>query len=128
VQVNNLDHYNIIGPQALLEQVKDFYLRIFDFPVGPRPEFDIEGAWLYNGEQSLVHLVLDENASCLSGGGVINHIALACEGLEAFIERLTNENVQFKLLTVPQLSITQLFFHDPAGVGLELNFKEELTS
>jgi catechol-2,3-dioxygenase len=125
MRVKHLDHFNIIGPRELIEKVNDFYLRVFDFTEGPRPDFGIEGAWLYVDEHPLVHLTVDENAGAV-GGGCIHHVALACEGLDIFMVRLRQEKIHFHVETIPQLSMTQLFLQDPAGIGIELNFREEL--
>lgn len=38
-----LDHVNLCGPMDLLEQVREFYCRLFDLEVGFRPDFNSLG-------------------------------------------------------------------------------------
>ena len=43
----NIDHINISAPMDLLEQVRDFYCRVFGMEDGVRPSFNRRGFWLY---------------------------------------------------------------------------------
>jgi catechol-2,3-dioxygenase len=42
-------------------------------------------------------------------------------------ERLKQRGILFRKGQVPALGITQLFFKDPAGNGIELSFTDQLT-
>lgn len=42
-----LEHINIKAPQALLEEVRDFYCTVPGLREGFRPHFSGKGHWLY---------------------------------------------------------------------------------
>jgi catechol 2,3-dioxygenase-like lactoylglutathione lyase family enzyme len=116
-----LDHINIAAPPAVLDECRRFYVDVLGLHDGPRPPFRSRGYWLYAGQEPVVHLT--ESSEAGSGGtGAFNHIAFACEGLEAMLERLRAHAIEFTIDRVPQTGATQLFLRDPAGVGVELNF------
>ena len=49
------DHVNV--RTANLAAMVDWYDRVLGMKPGKRPNFDFPGAWLYLGDQALVHLV-----------------------------------------------------------------------
>jgi len=112
------DHFNITAPNNVLELCRDFYLKIFDLEVGKRPSFHKKGYWLYSGEQAVVHLTEDDNTQS-HNASYLDHIAFVIEDLASFKQRLNSFEVKFVTMNPPNTAITQLFFHDPAGVQLE---------
>ena len=52
-------------------------------------------------------------------------MALDCSGHEAFMERLEAHGIEYRLNDIPSISLKQLFFTEPNGVLLELNFRGE---
>ena len=54
--------------------------------------------------------------------GLIDHAAFACADLDEFRDRLEAAGVAFEVRVVPETETLQLFFHDPAGNGVELQF------
>jgi catechol 2,3-dioxygenase-like lactoylglutathione lyase family enzyme len=60
-----------------------------------------------------------------SGGGTIHHVALNCTDYEGMRARLDRHGIQISENLVPQVRLRQLFCHDPNGIMLELNFREE---
>lgn len=125
MKVNSIGHYNLVGPASLIERVVTFYKDVLGFTDGFRPDFGIDGTWLYRGDAPLLHLTIDESMDdAASPTGNLHHIALNCEGLDAFAARLKEKGVAYHVGKVPQLNMTQLFIHDPAGVRIEMTFTD----
>jgi len=104
-------------------QLKAFYTEVVGLVDGFRPTSAKRGYWLYAGNHAVLHLVEDEarkewDSSCL------DHIAFKCRGLAETRARLTDNGVDFRTAAISELNQTQLFFHDPVGIGVELNFDE----
>ncbi|MBX3663827.1 MAG: VOC family protein [Burkholderiales bacterium] len=137
--VGRLDHYSIRTPD--IEASRRFYTEIMGFTVGFRPPFKFPGIWLYNGAQypettGVVHIIGidpddpqglkdylgDRDAASLQGTGTVDHMAFTATGLADMRARLARNKVAFRERTVPSLGIHQLFFEDPSGVTLELNY------
>ena len=131
MRIKQLDHFNIIANKAEIKRVISFYTEILGFEEGARPDFgiDFQGAWLYREGKPLVHLsVVDMEDSAKPGlyetlTGYVHHIAFDCEGFEESKLTLDKHGIEYYRTTVPGTSIEQLFFHDPTGIRLELNFK-----
>jgi len=120
--VNTLDHVTINTSD--LDKCKTFYAETLGFKDGPRPELGIPGAWMYCGEQPVLHIMAMPDASA-GPTGPLDHIAFRCTGFEEIKQRLATAKVQFGENHVPDFKIRQLFMHDPDGVKIELNFAEE---
>ena len=120
--IGGLDHVNI-ETTDLTSSVR-FYERVLGLTVGWRPAFDVDGAWLYAGDQPVVHLVL-RNSIHTGPTGAIHHVALKASGLSETKRRLDKHQVAYTETIVPDLRVTQLFVDDPNGVKLELNFYQD---
>jgi catechol 2,3-dioxygenase-like lactoylglutathione lyase family enzyme len=120
-----LDHINIKAPEALLEEVRDFYCAVLGLQEGARPKFSSPGYWLYAGERPLVHLSRGSERPASPAPSYLDHVAFRAVGLQAFTARLEAQGVDYRSSHIPELALTQLFFSDPAGTGLEINFAGE---
>jgi catechol 2,3-dioxygenase-like lactoylglutathione lyase family enzyme len=137
--VGKLDHYSIRTPEV--EASRRFYTEVMGFAVGFRPPFKFPGIWLYNGAQypettGVVHIIGidpsdpqglkdylgDRDITSLQGTGTVDHMAFVATGLADMRARLQNHGIAFRERTVPSLGIHQVFFEDPSGVTLELNY------
>lgn len=137
--VGKLDHYSIRTPEV--EASRRFYTEVMGFSVGFRPPFKFPGIWLYNGAQypettGVVHIIGidpndpqglkdylgDRDVTSLQGTGTVDHMAFVATGLADMRARLQNHRIAFRERTVPALGIHQVFFEDPSGVTLELNY------
>lgn len=125
MEIKYLDHFNIKAPKEQLSAVKDFYIDVLGFKVGFRPELSGPGQWLYAGPSAMVHLSEDESRTSKKGDDFLDHIALRCVGVNEFAKKLNEYSIQYRLAIIPEIDLTQLFFKDPAGVTIELNFKGE---
>lgn len=121
----HIDHINIKAPPALLAEVRRFYLDVFGLEDGPRPQFSSKGHWLYSSAGPIVHLSESDGAPRIGARGHLDHVAFRTRGLAQFAARLEAMKVPFERNYVPELELTQLFFTDPAGTGLEVGFAGE---
>jgi hypothetical protein len=55
----------------------------------------------------------------------LDHIAMRCVGVNEFAKKLNEFSIKYRLAVIPEIDLTQLFFKDPAGITIELNFKGE---
>ncbi len=137
--VGRLDHYSIRTSD--IEASRRFYTEVMGFTAGFRPPFGFPGLWLYNGAQypettGVVHIIGidpddpqglkdylgDRDPATLEGTGTVDHMAFTATGLADMRARLARHGVAFRERTVPSLGIHQVFFEDPSGVTLELNY------
>lgn len=120
-----IDHFNIRAPFNTIEQVKDFYLSVFEFEVGKRPALNHEGYWLYYNGQALIHLSVADEATSEASTAYLDHISIRASGLESFRARLDAQGISFTSRYQSGVPATQLFFHDPFGLKLEAIFHNE---
>jgi catechol 2,3-dioxygenase-like lactoylglutathione lyase family enzyme len=137
--VGKLDHYSIRTLD--IEASRRFYTEVMGFTAGFRPPFKFPGLWLYNGAQypettgvvqiigidpddpqGLKDYLGDRDVASLQGTGTVDHMAFTATGLVDMRTRLQKHNIAFRERTVPSLGIHQVFFEDPSGVTLELNY------
>ena len=125
MEIKYLDHFNIRAPKGQLSEVKNFYIDVLGFKVGFRPKLSGPGQWLYAGSNAMVHLSEDENRTSRKGEVFLDHIPMRCVRVNEFAKKLNEYSIQYRPAYIPEIKITQLFFKDPAGVTIELNFKWE---
>lgn len=120
------NHYNLRAPRELMDKLKAFYCEVVGLTQGPRPPFDSFGYWLYAGDQCLLHLsqAQSDEVRLTHVVTTFDHVAFNCTGRVEMEERLKRHHIEFRIGRVPALGITQLFFSDPAGNGIELSFAE----
>jgi catechol 2,3-dioxygenase-like lactoylglutathione lyase family enzyme len=108
--VGALNHFTIHCVD--LDATHDFYTAVFGLTDGERPPLGFPGAWLCSAGQPTVHLVAPREGDAgepprrAQPTGQLDHIA-------------------FREMLVPRDGQTQLFFHDPNGVAVELNYPPE---
>jgi glyoxylase I family protein len=119
-----LNHYNIRAPSPLLEQLRDFYCSALGLRVGDRPQFRTHGYWLYAGDQALLHLSATRPGEVRQVGvtPTFDHVAFTCTDDSAMQDTLRAQDIAYSVEDAPQRAQRQIFFRDPAGNGIELNF------
>jgi len=128
--IAGLNHFNIMGSRALIDDVRAFYVHVIGLSEGWRPDFDFDGHWLYAGDAPILHLMVSgreseaTNGSTSASTGHLDHIALSATDLAVVEARLNTLGHTYKKKVIPGFNITQLFLHDPIGLGVELNFSE----
>ncbi len=123
----SLLHVNIRCAPEDLPVIEKFYGEVLGLKPGYRPNFPSAGAWLYSGDQPLVHVGARFPKNQFAGeqhNASFDHIAFAATGAADFRERLKKHGVKFEEQNVPDAGY-QFFLHDPVGTKLEFNFPNE---
>jgi hypothetical protein len=103
---------------------------------GPHPDFGFPVHWMYLGELDVVHIgpsarmagaiqkqyLGRTSQGSEQGTGAIDHIAFRATGLGGMLEHLRKEQITFTQRRANGQALFQLFFHDPNGIKIELNF------
>lgn len=117
-----------------LERSKDWYCKVLGFEVMPRPPFPFKGYWLgVNGkiqvhmgqhgiEHSELYYIGTPKDAATANSGVVDHIAFLAEKPEEFRKRFDSMKIGYRSRTLPDFDLYQMFFSDPDGLTIELNF------
>jgi len=117
-----MNHFTILT--ADVPVTVEFYADLLGLTPGPRPPFDFPGAWLYAGGQPILHVIGGRSPAELTAG-VIDHMAFTANGLAATLARLRARGIVHDCRRLPGNGTWQLFFHDPNGARVELDFAAE---
>lgn len=117
--ITRMNHFTVLC-EDLATTVK-FYTDVLGLREGPRPPLGIPGAWLYAGDEPVLHVVAGR-ALPNPRSGVLDHMAFSAENLREMAARLSAAGIAFSLGRQPQTGVWQLFFHDPNGARVELDF------
>lgn len=121
----HIDHINISAPAELLLKVRDFYCDVLGLTEGFRPKFSRNGFWLYSEGKPIIHLVESFEHHRNERQGFFDHFALQATGLVKVLEQLNATGIEYKLSYIPEINLSQIFFKDPSGTGVEVNFINE---
>ena len=114
-----MNHFTILTDDV--DATIAFYGDLLGLAPGDRPPFTFPGAWLYAGGQPLLHLIGGRPRDELRAG-VIDHMAFSAQGLAATVAKLDARGLAYDLRRLPGYGTWQLFFHDPNGTRVELDF------
>ena len=126
MSVLGFSHYNLRASRAVLDTLRSFYIEVVGLQPGTRPPFQNFGYWLYIGDEAVLHLS-EADADEVRPPNVTNtfdHVAFTCRDLRGFEAHLTELKIPYRQDDVPLTGQRQLFFKDPAGNGVELNFAQ----
>jgi catechol 2,3-dioxygenase-like lactoylglutathione lyase family enzyme len=117
-----IHHIGITAPVEILEEVKAFYALVLGLKPGYRPEFGgIRGAWLYAGDEPIIHLLEDPNRPG-EKSGFFDHVAIRCDNFDEVEATLKANDIAYAQLETQEVNQVQLFLTDPSGTSVELNF------
>ncbi len=121
MSVSSMNHFTILTDD--LDATLAFYARFLGLRPGRRPPFTFPGAWLYaqDGNDPILHVVAGKPRASLVKG-VIDHMAFTAQNLQASVAKLQAADVPYELRRLPEFGTWQLFFHDPNGAKVELDF------
>lgn len=116
-----MNHFTILTDD--LDATLAFYAEFLDLQSGARPPFSFPGAWLYarGGSDAILHIVAGKQRSDLVKG-VIDHMAFTGRDLAGTVGKLNAHGLTYELRRLPAYGTWQLFFHDPNGAKVELDF------
>ena len=118
--VTAFDHVNL--RTANLDAMGRFYRDILGLQAGERPPFGFGGAWLYCGDQAVVHLVqVAEPPETREPR--LEHFVFRAEGLGEFLALLSGYGVAYETVVVPGMEIIQVNFHDPDNNHIHVDFQ-----
>jgi catechol 2,3-dioxygenase-like lactoylglutathione lyase family enzyme len=120
-----MNHFTILTDD--LPRTVRFYRDLLGLTEGWRPTLTFPGAWLYSGEQAIVHVVAGRSRDELRAG-VIDHMAFSATGLSDMLALLTAHNVEHTCRKQAGSGMWQVFFHDPNNVKVELDFAADETA
>ncbi|MBA4141868.1 MAG: diguanylate cyclase [Nitrosospira sp.] len=124
MSIIGFNHYNLRAPRELMDELKEFYCEVVGLAQGQRPPLESFGYWLYAGDQGILHLsqTRQDESRLTHIATTFDHIAFTCTDRPGMEARLKQYNIEFRTGELSALGITQLFFKDPAGNGIELSF------
>ncbi len=121
--VSAMNHFTILTDD--LPATLAFYEEHLNLKPGARPPFTFPGAWLYadggKGSQPILHIIAGVEKRRLVKG-VIDHMAFSGDGLAAAVAKLKQKNVPIELRKQVGSGTWQLFFSDPNGAKVEIDF------
>jgi catechol 2,3-dioxygenase-like lactoylglutathione lyase family enzyme len=121
--VGLVDHFNIVIAQSQVETTLRFYCEILGLKEGFRPDFGRPGWWLYAGDHPVLHISLKQIAPTLGATGSFDHIALNATDWPAMKATLERHGIEFEEQLVRDNTVLQIFFRDPNGLRVELDYK-----
>ena len=123
--IHKLDHINVRTAQ--LDAMIDWYTNILGMRAGDRPNFSFPGAWMYAGDQAVVHLVgVDGDPG--AGAEVplkLEHFALSATGRVEFETKLKEAGERFESNELTDVDIVQINVWDPDGNHIHVDFTFE---
>jgi catechol 2,3-dioxygenase-like lactoylglutathione lyase family enzyme len=134
VPLSHIEHLLIAADD--IDATRDWYARVLGMKSGPHPDFGFPVHWMYLGGVDVVHIGPSaKNADDIQkqylgrtsqkseqGTGAIDHIAFRATGLLPMIQHLKAEGIQFSQRRANGQALFQLFFYDPNGIKIELNY------
>ena len=134
--LTNLEHY-LLQVRDMDETI-EWYERVLGMRSGPHPDFKFPAAWLYVGDQPVLHVAeggakvsenrlryLGQQSTALAGSGVVDHVAFHASKPREMIEHFEAEGIEFTRRQVDDQGQLQLFLIDPNGVKVEVNFSAD---
>ena len=134
--LSHIEHFLVAADD--IDATRDWYARVLGMRSGPHPDFGFPVHWMYLGEVDVVHIGpsakgASENqkkylgrtsgkSAQEDGTGAIDHVAFRATGLRAMVAHLESEKIAFTRRRANGQALFQLFFHDPNGIKIELNY------
>ena len=123
MEIKLLEHVNIRTTQ--LKTMEAWYIEVLELEKGYRPPFGVNGSWLYGAGYPMVHLVEVSKSYDSSENSQMEHFAMRASGLESLLTRLKAKNIAYSTVRVPELQVLQVFFSDPEGNNMHIDFPPE---
>jgi catechol 2,3-dioxygenase-like lactoylglutathione lyase family enzyme len=106
-----------------VERSTAFYRDVLGFRPVARPNFDFNGAWLFN-YGLMIHIIENQQPPVPDADGEIrtrdNHLALHSDDLARTEQLLREHGVPYRKTEIKDRGIKQIFFRDPDGHYIEI--------
>lgn len=117
--ISGMNHFTVLTDDV--EGTVSFYEELLGLVAGPRPALAFPGAWLYAEAQPIPHIVGGRSKPELKPG-VIDHMAFSGDDLAATLAALEAHNVEHTCRRQVDSGVWQVFFLDPNGAKVEVDF------
>jgi catechol 2,3-dioxygenase-like lactoylglutathione lyase family enzyme len=117
--IEGMNHFTVLTDDV--PKTVRFYGDLLGLVPGDRPNLGFPGAWLYAQGRAILHIVGGRPPEALKPG-VIDHIAFSARGLATVLARLNAHNVEHVCRQQVGSGTWQVFFFDPNGARVELDF------
>ncbi len=117
--VAGMNHFTVLTDDV--DNTVEFYGDLLGLEPGPRPKLNFPGAWLYAGGKPILHVVGGRPKTELRPG-VIDHMAFSGNDLDASLSALKARGVEYDCRQQVDTGLWQVFFLDPNGAKIELDF------
>ena len=114
-----MNHFTVLSHD--LDATKAFYMGLLGLTEGYRPPLGFPGAWLYVGDQAVLHIIAGR-ALPPDPRGVLDHMAFTAKDLPAVVAKLNANGIKYDLRRQNESGTWQLFCFDPSGARVELDF------
>ncbi|NRB00092.1 MAG: VOC family protein [Rhodobacteraceae bacterium] len=118
--IKAFDHVNLRTGQ--LDTMIAWYDDILGMTPGWRPDFPFPGAWLYLGDQALVHLVGLDRDVAAGTDLTLEHFALAATDMDGFRAKLDERGMNYEITASDILPVVQMNIWDPDGNHIHVDF------
>lgn len=120
--ISSMNHFTLLTKDVAATE--DFYGDLLGLKSGYRPPISRPGVWLYAGDYPVLH-VIDPVKMPAEPHGVLDHMAFTATGLKDVVSKLKRRNLKYDLRQQGETGAWQLFFYDPNGAKVELDFAKE---
>ncbi len=114
-----MNHFTVLTDDV--PRTVGFYRDLLGLTEGYRPPLAFPGAWLYADGRAVLHVVGGKSRDQLKPG-VIDHMAFSATGLADALATLAARGIDHVYRQQPESGVWQVFFHDPNGARVELDF------
>ena len=114
-----MNHFTVLPND--LENSVSFYTEILGLEEGFRPNLGFPGCWLYKNQRAILHIISGKKLPS-EPSGVLDHMAFSAENLPETIDKLKTRKIDYELKRQNETNTWQLFFVDPNGAKVELDF------
>ena len=132
--LSHIEHFLVAADD--IDATRDWYARVLGMRSGPHPDFGFPVHWMYLGDVDVVHIgpsarmagaiqrqyLGRTSEKSEQGTGALDHIAFRATDLRGMLQHLKKEKVAFTQRRANGQALFQLFFYDPNGIKIELNF------
>jgi catechol 2,3-dioxygenase-like lactoylglutathione lyase family enzyme len=120
-----MNHFTILTDDV--SRTTDFYRDLLGLTEGYRPQLGFPGVWLYTGGTAVLHVIGGKTRDQLKPG-VIDHMAFSATGLADALTKLDARGIEHECRRQRESGVWQVFFFDPNGARVELDFAPEETA